>query len=75
MPYITSIERSGIEKGELKNARESVIEVLETRFENVPETLTNTLNQINDIQRLKQLHKRAILIESLASFEHLLSNE
>jgi hypothetical protein len=75
MPYITSIERSGMEKGMLKNARESVIEVLETRFENVPESITNTLNQINDLQPLKQLHKKAILIESLESFSHLLSSE
>jgi hypothetical protein len=73
MPYITSIERSGIAKGTIQNARESVIEVLETRFENLPENLTNTLNQINDIQQLKQLLKRAILIDSLPSFESLLS--
>jgi hypothetical protein len=69
MPYVTSIERSGMEKA----TRESVIEVLETRFENVPENLTNALNQINDIQQLKQLLKRAILIDSLANFENLLS--
>jgi hypothetical protein len=75
MPYITSIERSGIEKGMLKNARESVIEVLETRFENVPESITNTLYQISNIQQLKQLHKKAILIESLESFVNLLSSE
>jgi hypothetical protein len=79
MPYITSIEEIGIEKGEqlgkLKNAKESVIEVLETRFENVPETIVNSLNQINDIQYLKQLLKRAILIDSLVGFELLLNEQ
>jgi len=75
MPYITSIERSGIEKGTLKTAKESVIEVLETRFNEIPDSMANTLNNINDINRLKQLHKQAILIESLASFESLLSSE
>ena len=75
MPYITSIERSGIEKGTLKTAKESVIEVLETRFNEIPDSMANTLNNINDINRLKQLHKQALLIESLASFESLLSSE
>jgi hypothetical protein len=75
MPYITSIELSGMEKGTLKNARESVLEVLETRFNYVPENLPIILNQITDINQLKQLHKRAILIDSLASFENLLAED
>lgn len=75
MPYITSIELSGMEKGSLKTAKESVVEVLETKFDNVPENITNILANINDIQLLKQLHKRAILIDSLASFEIILMSE
>ncbi|MFP4300319.1 MAG: hypothetical protein ACLFT0_21120, partial [Spirulinaceae cyanobacterium] len=50
MPYVTSIERSaqarGESRGELRKARESVLEVLEVRFEVVPETIANAVNQI-----------------------------
>ena len=36
MPYITSVERIGIQKGMLQNAREAVLDVLEARFATVP---------------------------------------
>lgn len=36
MPYITSVERIGIQKGMLQNAREAVLDALEARFATVP---------------------------------------
>jgi len=72
MPYITSIEEIGIEKGKLESTRESIITVLETRFENVPANIVDAVNQIDDIQSLKQLTKTAVLIDSLESFVALL---
>ncbi|MDY7007490.1 MAG: transposase [Cyanobacteriota bacterium] len=72
MPYITSIEEIGLAKGELKSTRESIITVLETRFENVPTNIVDAVNQIDDIQSLKQLTKTAVLIDSLESFAALL---
>ena len=68
MPYITSIEEIGM----VKSTRESIIIVLETRFENVPANIVDAVNQIDDIQSLKQLHKTTILIDSLESFVALL---
>jgi hypothetical protein len=49
-----------------------VIEVLETRFGEVPITIINAVNNINDSSVLKTLHKRAISIPSLAEFEQFL---
>ena len=76
MPYITSIEQIGWEKGEqiglVKSAKESIITVLETRFENVPTNIVEAINQINNIQSLKQLTKTAVLIDSWESFADLL---
>lgn len=72
MPYITSIEEIGIEKGELKSTKESIITVLETRFENVPTNIVDAVNEIDNIQSLKQLTKTAVLIDSLESFTTLL---
>ena len=68
MPVLSRMELRGI----VKTARESVIEVLETRFEDVPQPIQEAINQIEDIPRLKQLHKQALMIASLAEFQQLL---
>jgi hypothetical protein len=68
MPYITGFERDGMIKG----TRESVIEVLETRFEVVPAQLSDRLEEIKDIAVLKRLHKQSITIASIQEFERLL---
>jgi Putative transposase, YhgA-like len=69
MPYITSVERLAIKR----NTRESVIEVLETRFDQVPEEITAIINQIGELSVLKQLHKKAITADSLSTFMQLLN--
>ncbi len=46
--------------------------MLETRFENVPTNIVEAINQINNIQSLKQLTKTAVLIDSWESFADLL---
>ncbi|NES71346.1 MAG: hypothetical protein F6K24_42145, partial [Okeania sp. SIO2D1] len=66
------IEEIGIEKGKLESAKESIITVLETRFENVSTNIVDAVNQIDNIQSLKQLTKTAVLIDSLESFVALL---
>lgn len=73
MPYITSWERDGILQGNLETSREAVIEVLETRFSQVPSELRDRLNNIQDIARLKQLHKLAITIGSIEEFQGQIS--
>jgi predicted transposase YdaD len=65
-------EQRGREEGKLLNAREWVIKVLETRFENVPEEIKEAINQVEDISELEQLLKQAITISSVADFQRLL---
>lgn len=76
MPYVTSIERSGIEKGRqegvLQNARNVVVEVLEVRFGSVPQALIEQIQAIKDDVLLSKLHRQAILTDSLESFKQLL---
>jgi len=43
MPYVTSIERLGIKKGALQNARDNVLEVLKVRFKRIPKTVAQHL--------------------------------
>lgn len=69
MPYITSFERDA----KLEIARENVIEVLETRFSAVPDTLSQTINAINDLALLKRLHKQTITVTSVEDFIQMLA--
>ncbi|AOC54037.1 hypothetical protein amyaer_3332 [Microcystis aeruginosa NIES-2481] len=69
MPYITSVERMGMEKG----MRESVIDALEIRFENVPSELVNKISQIQDTSLLKNLHRQAITLDSISDFQDYLN--
>lgn len=68
MPFLTSFEIDGM----IKNSRENVIEILETRFGNVSDDLKNQINSLEDLQLLKSIFKQAITIASVEDFEHLL---
>lgn len=78
MTFITSIEEIGIEKGIqqgiLQKAREDVIEVLEIRFEDVPETLVEAINSLDDTDILETLHKQAVIVESIEQFTQNMDN-
>ncbi len=65
VPYIVSFVRDGM----AINARESVVEALETRFEVVPPQVSDRLEAIDDIKVLKQLLKQAITIASVQEFQ------
>ncbi|WP_198525074.1 hypothetical protein [Kamptonema formosum] len=80
MPLLSRIEQRamqagierGIQRGIQQNARESVIEILEMRFEEVPAQLREAINRIEDAAKLKQLHRQAVTIESVPEFQQLL---
>jgi hypothetical protein len=68
MPFITGIERRGM----LKNQRENVIDVLQTRFGEVPADFIAAINNLDEISLLKELHREAVTINSLEEFEQIL---
>jgi hypothetical protein len=70
MRYVTSIERLAKEEG----IRESVLEVLETRFGEIPASIVEAINRIDQPSLLKTLLKRAIAISSTNEFQQLLNN-
>ena len=80
MEYVTSVERIGIKKGIqqgmqqgiLQNAREAVIDILELRFDVVPESIINRLNEIYDPSILKIFHRKAVNANSLEEFEQII---
>ena len=68
MPYITSIERIGMEKG-LKQGRQLwVIEELTERFGEVPPPISSAIHQIEDPDQLRALMRQAIISASLEEF-------
>lgn len=72
MRYVTSIERLAKEEGVIETLRESVIENLATRFEEVPKQVVEVVSGIDDAAMLKSLLRRAILVSSIAEFEESL---
>jgi len=63
----------GFEHGGRQRTIEAILEVLEIRFD-MPELhpLSARIAAIDDLQRLKQLHRAAIQVSSLEAFGHLL---
>ena len=63
----------GIEQGGRERAIEDILEVLEIRFD-LPAShpLPARIAAIEDLQRLKQLHRAAVQVVSLEAFQHLL---
>ena len=76
MPHITLFEElalkegleKGLEKGILQTGREVILDVLDTRFGEVPDAVRERVNALCSEPTLKELHRRAILIPSLAEF-------
>jgi hypothetical protein len=76
MANFTSIERlakqEGREEGRVESARESIIEVLEVRFGEIPNPILAKINGINEVSLLKTIHRQAIAIPSLDAFLELI---
>jgi hypothetical protein len=62
----------GMQQGIIQTGRENVIDSLEARFDVVPESMIKSINQINDPAILRILHRKAVRVESLDEFTHIL---
>lgn len=69
MPYITSFERLAL----VETLQEVILEALSLRFGTLPQGLVDALNQVDDVARLKQLHRSSVTTVSLEEFQSLLS--
>ncbi len=65
----------GIEQGQRKSTLEDILEVLEIRFD-LPAShpLSDRIAAIEDLQRLKQLHRAAIQVSNLDEFGRMLDS-
>ncbi len=60
--------QEGLQQGLEKATRESILEILEIRFGSLPEKVSALLNRVKDLDRLKQLHREALQVDSLEAF-------
>jgi hypothetical protein len=85
MPYVTSAERIGIEKGKLEGrsegldigqlneAREMVLEALDTKFSsNVPADIRQVIKDLNNRVMLKKLLRSTIQSKDIDDFRKTL---
>ncbi|MGK7893327.1 MAG: hypothetical protein AB4372_06795, partial [Xenococcus sp. (in: cyanobacteria)] len=72
MEFLSTMEERGIEKGAKENCRQNIIDLLQVRFLSVPESLVESLNNIEDLAFLKQLLLETIRVNSIAEFEELI---
>ena len=64
--------RLGREEGDLIRARRAVIDVLEARFDFIPNTLSFRISGVTEINILNSILKKAAKADSLDAFEKLL---
>ena len=62
----------GLEKGILQTAREAILDVLDTRFGPVPDSVRERINALGSEPTLKRLLRRAVQASSLEEFQSAL---
>jgi hypothetical protein len=78
VPYITNFERLAIEQGKqigmLRSARELLLDALEEKFSVIPKEIQGKLQEIEEREVLRQLHRQAIRASSLDEFLKSMQN-
>jgi hypothetical protein len=73
MPYVTSAEKIGIDKGQLNEAREMVLEALDTKFSsNVPADIHKLIKDLNNRVMLRKLLRSTIQSKDIDDFRKAL---
>jgi len=69
MTIAEQLIQQGMQQGEIKNAREAIIDVLETRFGQIPSSIGERLAGISDHAVLEDLLRKAVTVASVAEWE------
>ncbi|NER06158.1 MAG: hypothetical protein F6K17_27990, partial [Okeania sp. SIO3C4] len=81
--FLSTMEELAIERGQQigqeigakENCRQNILDLLEKRFNSLPETLIKAINEINDLALLKRLLVETITVNSVAEFEELITDD
>jgi hypothetical protein len=78
MPFLSTLEEMALEEGAKSGAKSTsqkhIILALQNRFGEIPNTLIETINQIEDVSLLESLFVPSITVNSLEEFEQLVNN-
>ena len=74
MPLVTNIERRATEKTRKETQKENIIKLVQVRFGDIPQSLLENINQIDDISLLEQLLLSTIRVSSLEEFAQLVNS-
>ena len=75
MPFLSTLEEMAIERTTKKTRREDIIKLLQKRFGNLPESLVENINQIDDIAVLESLLVETISVNSPEDFQRLIDSQ
>lgn len=53
---------------------DDILDVLKLRFNKIPDKLISKIRNITDIEKLNELHRKAVISKSLAEFTKFVSN-
>ncbi|GCA84317.1 hypothetical protein MiHa_02288 [Microcystis aeruginosa NIES-2522] len=74
MPFLSTIEEMALEEGAKLTNQKHIILALQSRFGEIPNSLIETINQIEDVSVLEGLFVPSITINSLEEFQHLVND-
>ncbi|WP_028950898.1 hypothetical protein [Sulfurihydrogenibium subterraneum] len=57
--------KEGLQQGLVEGLRQSIFDAIELKFGSVEDNLKEKISQISDIDKLKELHRKVILANSL----------
>jgi hypothetical protein len=77
MPFLSPIEEMALERGQQIGVKETrkqdIIKILQNRFDNLPDELVKSVNQIDDMSVLENLLLPSISVNSLEEFQQLIN--
>ncbi|MFM7908385.1 MAG: hypothetical protein ACKPA9_25535 [Microcystis sp.] len=74
MPFLSTIEEMALEEGAKLTNQKHIILALQSRFGEIPNSLIETINQIEDVSVLESLFVPSITINSLGEFQQLVDD-
>ncbi|NCQ69442.1 MAG: hypothetical protein GPI99_08655 [Microcystis aeruginosa W13-15] len=74
MPFLSTIEEMALEEGAKLTNQKHIILALQSRFGKIPNSLIETINQIEDVSVLESLFVPSITINSLEEFQQLVND-
>ena len=64
----------GKQEGKLEGIQENIFDILQMRFSEIPEAFKHRLNKIKNFERLRVIHKQAVVINSFDELQTVLDS-